>query len=607
MTERLAHRGPDGEGYHVDDKMRVFLGHRRLAILDLDCGAQPMWNETGDVGVVYNGEIYNHSELRAELELHGHRFSTNHSDTEVLVHGYEQWGRELPARLNGMFAFAIYDERRQQIFCARDRFGEKPLYYFEGPNLFAFASELDALTAHSAIARNIDLRALQKYFAYGYLPAPWALFQGCRKLPGGGRLVYDLKEGHCRTDRHWEFFLEPDESITDADEAQLIEELRHLLRQAVERRLISDVPIGFFLSGGIDSSAVVRFAKDILPPEKIETFTIGFREASYDESPHAQRVAEQLGLRHHKKILDLDEARGSVAAVLNHLDEPLGDASILPTSLLSRFTRENVTVALSGDGGDELFAGYDPFRALKMARIYDRFMPAPFHKLARLIAEQMPPSGRNLSFEFKLKRTLLGLSYRPALWNSVWMSMIEPAEVRELFDDPLPVEELYSEALQSWNRSHCEGILDRSLEFFTRFYLPDDILVKVDRATMQWSLESRAVFLDNDLVDFCCRLPSRFKYRNGVTKYLLKRALTGLLPDDILHRPKKGFGIPAAAWLRHGLGWPGPRLDIEGVDLNWARRRWQEHSNGRRNDRLFLWAWMSLENCLEGEAPGSAE
>src|SRR5579862_630520 len=281
MTTALAHRGPDGDGLHVDEAARVFLGHRRLAILDIEGGRQPMWNADGTIGIVFNGEIYNHPELRQELEARGHVFRSSHSDTEVLIHGYAEWGETLPQKLNGMFAFAIYDRTRRRLFLARDRFGEKPLYYYAQPGLFAFASELSALRAHRRFDATIDRLALQRFFAFGYLPAPSALYRGAAKLPGGHSLTFELTSGAVRTHRYWQFRIEPDESLDDSAENRLAEELRHLLGQAVKRRLMSDVPLGLFLSGGIDSAAVLAAAAQHLPAREIRTFTIGFTQPSF--------------------------------------------------------------------------------------------------------------------------------------------------------------------------------------------------------------------------------------------------------------------------------------------------------------------------------------
>jgi asparagine synthase (glutamine-hydrolysing) len=601
MTDALAHRGPDGEGFFVDEALAVFLGHRRLAIVDVAGGYQPMWNEDDTVGVVFNGEIYNHAELRAELRALGHRFASDHSDTEVLVHGYEEWGAELPIRLNGMFAFAIFEARKRQIFLARDRFGEKPLYYALNRNGLAFASEMTALAEHPAVSRSIDQRALQKFFAYGYIPAPYAIYSGVNKLPGGHCLTYDIPSGRADIKRYWRFELEPDESLGDADEGRLVEECAALLEQAAKRRLMSDVPLGVFLSGGLDSSSVLAALARFVPGERLNTFTIGFTEPSYDESPHARVVAAHLGTQHHEDILDLNRARDLIPSLLARMDEPLGDASILPTHLLSAFTRKKVTVALSGDGGDELFAGYDPFLALGPAQAYSRMMPALGHKGLRRLADFIPRSAANMSLDFKLRRSLQGLSYPQNVWLPVWMAPLDPKDFKDLFEAPMRFEDLYDEAIALWDRKPDAPVVDRALEFFTNFYLQDDILMKVDRAAMFNSLESRAVFLDNDLVEFCRRLPNRFKFRHGDRKYLLKKVARRLLPPAIVDRKKKGFGIPLAAWLKDVPAVP-PLGPIAGVKTDFAARAFQDHRSGRADHRLFLWSWLAVQGFGGGRA-----
>ncbi len=595
MTAALVHRGPDDSGTYCDPESRVFLGHQRLAIIDLAGGAQPMWNANGTTGIVFNGEIYNHRDLRAELEALGYCFRTGHSDTEVLIHGYREWGENLPSRLNGMFAFCIYDRRRRKLFLARDRFAEKPLYFARQGALFAFASELSAIARHSHFSSRLRQRSLQKFLAYGFLPAPNAILENCEKLPGGSALVFDVTTQAVRTWRYWRFRLEPDNSWFERPEGELVEELRGHLFEAVRRRLVADVPLGFFLSGGIDSSAVLAAAARFLPREKLKAFTLGFTEPSFDESEPARRVAEAFGAQHAIDWLKLETARDFAPAVLSRLDEPSGDASLLPTCLLARFTRKHVTVALSGDGADELFAGYDPFRALAPARLYRSFVPRPLHALLREAAHRLPLSEHNMSFDFKLRRTLTGLSYKPALWNPIWLAPVEPGFMAELFEDALTPEELYSEALEVWEAGNTPSLVDLTLEFYTNFYLQDGILTKVDRATMMSSLESRAVFLDNDLVDFCRRLPHSFKLRGGRRKYLLKKALEGILPHDVVERPKKGFGVPTAKWLRSMPEVP-PLAPVAGMRMGRVERAWRDHRQGVADHRLFLWSWLSLQS-----------
>ena len=601
MSDALIHRGPDGSGSFIDAENGVFLAHRRLAILDIQGGDQPMWNEDGQVCVIFNGEIYNHLDLRYELKRRGHVFRSDHSDTEVLVHGYEEWGADLPLRLNGMFAFVIYDRRRRKLFAARDRFGKKPFYYSAGDGFFRFASELGALLKHRRVERRLDEKSLQKYFAYGFIPAPNAAYRKVGKLPGGHWLAFDIAAGRVTHAPYWQFKIEPLERIPRNPEDAWGEELRALLSQAVKRRLVSDVPLGILLSGGIDSSAILAMAVRHVPPRQIQTFSIGFREQSFDESAYAARVADYFGTDHHYEILSLDKASDLVPTVLSKLDEPMGDSSLLPTYLLSRFARSKVTVALGGDGGDELFAGYDPFQALAATQWYRRLVPGKMHAAVRSLAEFVPVSERNMSLEFKIKRGLRGASYPASAWNPVWLGSLEPSELAELFEAPVKFEEVFEDAISAWNNSTAKSLTDRTLEYYTRFYLQDDILTKVDRASMMVSLEVRAPFLDNDVVEFARRIPHQYKLRRGQTKYLLKKALEGVVPSEIIYRKKKGFGVPLARWLKHWSNEEAVRPS-PASNVAWVRGQWQRHRAGRGDHRLFLWCWIVLQNHLRGVA-----
>jgi asparagine synthase (glutamine-hydrolysing) len=593
MCERLVHRGPDGDGYFVDDVNRVFLGHRRLAILDLVGGHQPMFNEDRTIAVIFNGEIYNHRELRNQLMKAGHRFATHHSDTEVLVHGYEEWsGEGLLERINGMYAFAIYDRNLGEIFLGRDRFGKKPLFYSIGRRGLVFASELSALAVHAAISTQLDPSAVRKFFAYGYIPAPLTIYRGIRKLEGGGFLRYRVQTGEAQYGRGWSYLVEPEES--SASERSLAEQLRELLSAAVQRRLESDVPLGIFLSGGIDSSAVAAMASKQLAPLDVATFCIGFDDVSYDESGFAAQVARHIESRHYCEVLTWDKAERELIEIASRMDEPLGDPSLVATHLLSKFARRHVKVALSGDGGDELFAGYDPFKALLPAQIYSAIVPRAIHPAILALVQRLPLSNRNMGFDFRIKRALQGLSFESKFWNPAWLAPFGLKQINELFDKPINAEELYSEAVEIWDRSHADNLVDRTIEFYTNLYLRNGILTKADRASMTHSLEVRSPFLDRDVVEFARRLPNRFKFRNGTTKYLLKKTLKGLLPNTILHRRKKGFGIPIAGWLRKSS--PPSNLDPQfGLDSSWLSARWQEHLEKRADHRLGLWCWVALD------------
>lgn len=541
MASLLRHRGPDRTTTEIREG--VHLGHTRLEILDGPGGGQPMSTVDGELTVVFNGEIYNHRILREELESRGHRFVSQRSDTEVLLHGYREWGDDLPQRLNGMFAFALHDRTRLRIFGARDRFGEKPFFYASGPSLFAFASELRALRGHRRVSDAVDPIGLQKFLAYGYVPAPRTIFRDVQKLPAGSTITVDLKTLSVSTRTYWEFQLRPDPSLRNKDE--LAEELRGLILQATRRRVQSDVPLGVFLSGGLDSSTVAAAAAQVLGPERVHTFCIGFDVPAFDESAWARKVADHLGVQHHERILSSSLLEQQMKEVLALMDEPIADASILPMQLLAEFAKEHITVALSGDAGDELFGGYDPLLALGPARLARVVTPPALRSSLLRTLQQIPPSDGYMGFDFRLRRFLMGLEVPASAQAAAWMGPMSPEQIASLTGTPVVIEELYGEAIRLWEKTEG-GPIERLLQFFTQIYLQEDILVKVDRATMMSSLESRAVLLDNDVVDFASRLPTRFKYRRGQRKVLLKRSAAPWVPTEVVRRRKKGFGVPHA-------------------------------------------------------------
>ena len=587
MNNRLAHRGPDGQGVYHHPGHNVRLGHRRLAIVDLVSGHQPMATADRQLTVTFNGEIYNHQELRRELEALGHRFQTSHCDTEVLLHGYRQWGSFLPERLNGMWAFAIHDVARGELFLSRDRFGKKPLYYHLRPGLLAFASELTSLLVHPEVPDGLDLAALRKYFAYGFIPAPSSLYSGVRKLPGGCSLLVRLDDFSSKLDRYWTYRVEPFETLPKNPEALWSEQLLELLDRAVARRLMSDVPLGVFLSGGIDSSAVTALAARHV--DALRTYSVGFEEASFDESSHSLAAAKLFGTVHHQDMLSLDKALDILPDLAGRLDEPMGDSSLLPTFLLCQETRKHVTVALGGDGADELFAGYDTFKALAWAERYAALCPKPLHKGLRLLAARLPVAHSYMHFSFKVNRFLTGLSCSKPLWNPAWIGPVEPDMLAELFGAPCDLEEVYSEAIEAWDCAASPDLVGRTLEFYAKFYLQDGILTKVDRASMQNSLEVRAPFLDIEVVDLARRIPHGFKFKKGCGKYILKKALEPVLPPEILHRRKQGFGVPVGLWFQQGRLRASEGVLPAGLNPGYVARMEREHVSGKADHRLLLW------------------
>jgi asparagine synthase (glutamine-hydrolysing) len=604
MTAALRHRGPDDESYYLSPDRRVGLGHRRLSIIDLAGGKQPMANEDGTAWVVFNGEIYNFAELRKRLEDRGHRFATN-SDTEAIVHGYEEWGPDCVQKFNGMFAFALWDEREAKLFCARDRLGKKPFYYASLGGDFVFGSELKALLQHPRVSRELDRRSLGRYLAHEYVPAPYSILRDVRKLPAGHTLVYEPGTGRLDVRRYWDLTFEEDRPRGEADYA---EELVARLREAVRRRLVSDVPLGVFLSGGIDSSAIVALMAELVPAKQIKTFTVTFLAESFDESDYARAVADRFGTDHHEQVFSVNAMLKVLPEVVGWMDEPFGDASLLPTYLLSKFTRRHVTVALGGDGGDELFAGYPTFVASRYAALYDR-VPRLLRRGAERLAAWLPVSTKNFSFDFKVRQFLKGAAYPEPLRTQVWLGSFSPPELDDLLTDEVKSELAGFDPFAAANGDGAAGPregagwLNRLIYRYCKSYLTDDILFKVDRASMAASLEARAPFLDVDFVAFVNRLPPALKLRGRTTKYLLKRALEGKVPHEVLYRPKKGFGIPVAQWLREDAR----ALAQEAFEPACLRRTglfrpdavgrlFEEHVSGRKNNRKPLWTLLMF--CL---------
>jgi len=549
MAETLRHRGPDDDGYLCEGP--VGLAMRRLQVLDLEGGAQPLYNEDRTVAVVFNGEIYNYRELRQELEARGHTFRTR-SDTEVIVHQYEEDGVDCLQRFNGMFALALWDATRRRLLLARDRMGIKPLHWMDGNTSLVFASELKALLPHPDAAAELDPVGLSRYLTHEYLPAPHTILRGMYKLPPGHRLLLD--DSGIRVERWWRIRFTGTNVPSRREEA--LQELESRLENAVRRRLVSDVPLGAFLSGGVDSSTVVALMQRH-SARPVQTFSIGFHESSYDESPHARQAARHLGTEHHEKIFHGHEMLDLLPQVADFLDEPLGDASILPTFLLSGFTRQSVTVALSGDGGDELFAGYPTYRAHRAAHWYRRLPALVRRAIVEPLVRALPVSDRYLSLDFAASRFVAAATLPPLERHVTWMGSLVGDDKRRLLSPDLRRElegdNEFSSARQVWDECDTDDSLARLLHLDMRTYLQDDILTKVDRAGMAHSLEVRIPLLDHTVVEFAAALPSEWKLHGSQSKVLFKQLAARRLPPSIVQRPKRGFAIPVASWLRGPL------------------------------------------------------
>ena len=596
MVATIAHRGPDGDGFLVDGP--AALGHRRLSIIDPAGGAQPMANEDGSVWVTYNGELYNELPLRDRLKRLGHVYA-NESDTETLVHLYEERGGAFADDLNGMFALAIWDRTRGRLALARDRMGQKPLYYHETPGGgLVFGSEPKALLRHPDVPRRLDPEGLSRYLFYEYVPAPGSIWSGLKQLPPAHVLVWE--NGRTRLSRYWS----PPWPTPGAEPLPFAEAAARFwdgLRSAVASHRRSDVPLGVFLSGGVDSSSVAAAVCEVEEARKVRTFSVGFEDPSFDESGHARAVARHLGTDHRERTFSAQSVLDLLPEVAGWLDEPFGDASVLPTHLLSRFARESVTVVLGGDGADELLAGYPTFEAERAARVF-RKLPAPARALAGAAVARLPVDHGNISLDFKLKQFLRGATEPSALAHQRWLGSFSGSEVSRLLVDPRGFDVEAEHVRRALALAPGSDPLTRSLALYQDTYLPDDILRKVDRASMACGLEVRAPFLDAGLVDAIEGLPASYKYGRGRTKRLLKASASGRLPAAILDRPKKGFGIPVARWLRGPLAplldrllEPG-RLQRQGLFRpEEVSRRVAEHRAGVRDHRKPLWTLLMFQ------------
>ena len=545
MADRIAHRGPDDEGFVV--RGPAALGVRRLRIIDLESGRQPMTGEDGALWVAFNGEIYNYRELTRRLTSAGHVFRTR-SDTEAIVHAWEARGADALDDLEGMFGLAVWNDATRTLVLARDRLGIKPLYYAVLPDGLVFASELKAMFEHPGISRELDMEALSAYLAHDWVPAPRSMVKGVRKLPPGHRLTY--ARGEARVERWWDVRYGGEAAV----EIQAAARLGAVLDLSVRQHLLSDVPLGVFLSGGLDSTTVAMFARRHV--SRLSTFSIGFDDRSFDESKYARRVAAILETEHHEDILGPDAALDLVEGLGDLVDEPLGDASILPTYLLSRFARKSVTVALSGDGGDELFAGYPTYQAHRVAHAW-AYVPRAARTVARALVDRLPVSHDNLSLDFRLKRFVAGADLDLDTRHAVWMGSYTPAEQCELLTPTalarLPAGPSYAE----WQRLAADAPagpwLHRVLYLDLKGYLGEGVLQKVDRASMACSLEVRVPLLDRRVVEVAAALPPELKLRRLTTKHVLKWLMRHRLPRDIVRRPKRGFGVPLARWFRTEL------------------------------------------------------
>lgn len=595
MNQQQLHRGPDDQGVYV--AAGIGLGNCRLAIIDLSpAGHQPMSNEDGSIWITFNGEIYNFQTLRAEIEQRGHCLKSR-TDTEVIIHLYEEYGEEFLRYLRGMFALAIWDSREQQLLLARDRLGKKPLYYFYDGQRLVFASEIKAVLADPAVPRRVRLEALPAYLTYGYVPTPDTLFADIQRMPPGHLLL--VRPGDLQVRRYTDGDVaRPQLPPAGYNEADYIQEIRRLFREAVALRMITDVPLGAFLSGGLDSTAIVAVMSE-LNSQPVKTFAIGFAdEPSYNELEYARLAARHYDTDHHEFVVRA-EALDLAPRLVQHYGEPFADSSAIPTYLVAQFTRQHVTVALSGDGGDELFAGYERFAAARLAQAYRR-VPAWIRRLIALTLDRLPESTAYHDVTRRGRRFTHGAEQSLLAGYLSWVSIFN-SELRTRVLNHKLNPDLVPDYQAIWDAAGGDEIA-RLLYLNIHTYLPDDLLVKADRTSMANSLEVRSPFLDQELVRFAAAIPSTFKLKGTTTKYILKQAFADLVPPEILHRPKHGFGVPVGRWFR--TSWRdylretllSPRALQRGY-FSEAGLRWliDQHLSGKRDFGHALWALLTLE------------
>lgn len=592
MCRVITHRGPDEQGTIVTG--RAALGMRRLSIIDLKSGQQPIYSEDGNLAIVFNGEIYNYRELKADLERRGHRFKTN-SDTETIVHAFEEFGADCLEHLRGMFAFAIWNKRDETLFIARDRVGKKPLFYaMTETGDFVFGSELKVLLTHGEIKKEIDHAALDAYLSFGYVPEEFCIFKNVQKLAPGAFLIF--KNGRIETRKYWDFNYAPPSDIKSEDE--YIEVLREKIREAVKVRLISEVPLGAFLSGGVDSSSIVGMMSQILA-SPVKTFSIGFNEDTFNELKFARIAAKHFGTEHHEFIVTPDLVE-IVDELVWHLDEPFADTSALPTYMVSKMAREFVTVVLSGDGGDELFAGYTRY-VVDKKRSNLQNLPAFVRKNLQIVSANLPHGfrGKNYLYNVSLdaiSRYVDNLSHFNAVRKRSLYSEEFLAKLNGDFGAGDAVFRKIGESISTGNP------VDNLLCLDSKTYLPGDILTKVDRMSMAASLEARVPLLDHELIELVQKIPAELKMKGLETKYIFKRAMEGIVPREILYREKQGFGVPVGEWINSQLRGRiretlSEKRAIERgyFEKSYIQTLLDEHSRSRRDHSDSLWLLWMLE------------
>ncbi len=596
MTNSIYLRGPDDEGYYV--KENVGFGFRRLSIIDLHTGHQPLANEDDSIWIIFNGEIYNYQELRAKLVAKGHLFKTN-TDTEVIVHLYEEYGKDCVKHLRGMFGFAIWDDNEKKLFCARDRFGIKPFHYYQDRGRLLFGSELKVITSANNIATDIDLLAMDTYLSYGYIAGERSIYSSIKKLKPGHLLEFSPENGEMSIEHYWKINFQPD---TSKSEDEWCEEINEVLKESVKMRMISDVPLGAFLSGGIDSSSVVALMAQ-QSNQPIKTFSIGFKEQQFNELQYAREVANKYGTDHHEHIIE-PESVDLLPKLVHAYDEPFADSSAIPTYYVCKFAREHVTVALSGDGGDELFAGYRSYPKLSNIYNYNR-VPHGINKLFwGSLYKSLPASvkGKGITYFLSQPREVV----------AAYFSIITQPERKILYNDGIwdkirssPAEQMKVDLIKSFS---SKEFISRMQQLDMTTYMPDDILTKVDRVSMYNSLEVRVPILDHKFAELSFRIPSNLKLNGQSKKYLLKKAMTPHLPESVVSHKKQGFAVPLKMWFKDDLKeyiydrFSSSNNQItEYLNIDYINKIIDDHNHGMRDMNYKIWTLLFMDAWLDAQ------
>ena len=589
----MQHRGPDQSSFYKKILYNdvILLGHNRLEILDIAGGQQPMQCFDKTHIIVFNGEIYNHQELRKELISKGYSFISNHSDTEVLLNGYKEWGDDLPNHLNGMWAFCIFDTLKRKLFLSRDRFGEKPLFYKLEKNTLIFSSELNFFKEIANINLEINYKNIQKYCGYGFFPKNITPYNNIFKLEPGHNLVIDMINKKNEINKFWEYKTEPNFNKNIADWTK---EIKFLLNKSVRNRMLADVPVGVFLSGGLDSSIIALLASN--KNQKIKTFSIGFDQEEFDESQYSNLISKKINSDHYNYKIKINDINQISYNLLKKIDEPISDSSLISYFTLCKLASSKVKVVLGGDSADELMGGYDTIKAMRYLNIMKILKIDKINPLALNLLSKIKNKYGNMNIKFKLERFLRFSGNSLGYANPQWLSPMKPDEISEIFNMKISKEEIYEDSIELWNQSNLDNI-DKSIEFYSKIFLQDQILVKTDRLSMMHGLEVRSPFLDYDLVDCLRQIPNKYKLNNNISKYILKKTFEKDFNKDFIYRKKMGFSTPISKWIisNNQIQFKSKTLTNK---LKMISKKIIDHKSLKSDNRIYLWNLIMLDNFL---------